>query len=170
MQIISNSDYQSSGRFSKRASYRDFEAFQTLNDDCKSENNIKIINSNSSQSSVQGSDEAELFFLQNSHGAWTSARGWNDIIRGSDINYGEYLGGEEGDDTIVGGGGKYDVLHGGAGNDLLIGGSGVDYFVMSEDIDTVTDFNASEGDEIIIKRMYPKVNNIGKIYIAQIGE
>ena len=98
----------------------------------------------------------------------THAGGGNDIIRGSDINHLECLLGEEGNDTIIGGGGKYDYLDGGAGDDLLKGGSGVDFFMMSEGIDTVTDFNASEGDEISLMNI--KENNIGKVYIAQIGE
>ena len=136
----------------------------------KSKNYIKIIDPKPSQGSVQGSDESELFFLQMSRGSWTSAGGGNDIIKGSDINCGEYLKGEEGDHTIVGGGGKHDILDGGAGNVLLAGGSGVDTFVRSEGIVTVTDFNASERDEISFELMYQKVNNIGKVYIAQIGE
>ncbi len=48
---------------------------------------------------------------------------------------------QEGDDTIVGG----------AGNDTLTGGSGADAFVfenVGDGVDTITDFDASEGDVI----------------------
>ena len=69
--------------------------------------------------------------------------------------------GEDGDDFLDGGAGD-DMLYGGAGDDILIfgdgedgltGGSGADVFALTlidEFIDTLSDFDASEGDVINI--------------------
>ena len=64
-----------------------------------------------------------------------------------------------GDDTITGGAGK-DILDGGRGSDTLTGGAGADRFVLptfavsdkiaSAEMDIVTDFNAGEGDRILV--------------------
>ena len=84
----------------------------------------------------------------------------NDLL----INFGEAatLSGGAGADTLIGGDGN-DVLVGGTGNDTLTGGDGADTFQVSaqlswnkgfsfngDGVDTITDFDASEGDVLQI--------------------
>lgn len=91
------------------------------------------------------------------------ARTGNDLLDGS---FGDdQLNGGIGDD-ILNGGYDDDVLNGGSGNDLLLGsigtdvltgGTGLDTFFLQYDddgIDTITDFNALEGDHIVITGLY----------------
>ncbi len=71
--------------------------------------------------------------------------------KGDDRLYGnkwqDKLLGNAGNDTLGGGGGD-DTLIGGAGDDSLYGGTGADTFVFyaSNGNDTISDFNASQGD------------------------
>ncbi len=96
--------------------------------------------------------------------------GGNDTLIGSDKN--ETIFGGQGNDTINGGSG-HDRLDGGAGNDSLSGGSGQDILiagvghdtltggydgdvflidgVSGESTTTITDFNASQGDVVIVR-------------------
>jgi Ca2+-binding RTX toxin-like protein len=56
-----------------------------------------------------------------------------------------------GTNDVLNGRGGNDTLEGGAGNDILTGGTGADTFVFhaaDRGIDTITDFNALEGDKI----------------------
>lgn len=72
----------------------------------------------------------------------------NDILRGGAAT--DVLLGTEGDDLLAGGGGN-DTLAGGTGLDELRGGVGADVFGFSspnQGLDTITDFNISEGDKI----------------------
>lgn len=76
-----------------------------------------------------------------------------DTITGD--NAGDGLNGGGGNDTILGGSGN-DVITGGAGADTLTGGGGADRFVFNapkEGGDTITDFNAAEGDTISISHL-----------------
>ncbi|WP_431859118.1 calcium-binding protein, partial [Azospirillum sp.] len=78
--------------------------------------------------------------------------GGNDGLLGGNGN--DYLYGGTGHDWMEGGAGG-DVLDGGAGEDTLAGGTGADLFkcwltVDSGDWDTITDFNAAQGDRIDI--------------------
>ena len=93
----------------------------------------------------------------------------NDILRGKagdDTLYGgrgdDTFYGKAGDDTLYGGagddelrGGKGDdILDGGSGDDTLSGGKGADIFVLNTDAtgtDTITDFNANDGDKIRVE-------------------
>ena len=68
----------------------------------------------------------------------------------------DWLFGSSGDDRILGGLGD-DVLRGGQGNDILTGGMGSDLFVWGNGdagtagqpaIDTITDFNPTQGDKL----------------------
>ena len=70
--------------------------------------------------------------------------------------------GSKGDDTLYGGAGDDelrgnkgdDTLSGGAGDDTLTGGKGADIFVLNTDAtgtDTITDFNANDGDKIRVE-------------------
>ena len=54
-----------------------------------------------------------------------------------------------GNDTLLGGDGD-DVLNGGHYNDTYTGGAGADTFVFNQHQDVITDFNAAEGDRIMI--------------------
>ncbi|MGE0424758.1 MAG: M10 family metallopeptidase C-terminal domain-containing protein [Reyranellaceae bacterium] len=59
------------------------------------------------------------------------------------------IGGSVGDDTLVGGAGD-DTLAGRLGNDALTGGGGADLFIYAagDGNDTITDFDAAEGDRV----------------------
>ena len=79
------------------------------------------------------------------------ARG-NDSLVGNSAN--NRLDGNLGNDTLIGGSGD-DTLVGGSGDDTLVGGSGADSFAFSQlsssgEIDTIEDFNFSQGDIIQI--------------------
>jgi len=74
----------------------------------------------------------------------------NNSLQG--LNGNDQLFGQAGNDTLSGGGGS-DQLVGGAGNDQLTGNAGADWFILnsvSEKVDTITDFKASESDQIRI--------------------
>jgi len=63
----------------------------------------------------------------------------------------EVLNGSAGADVIDGGAGN-DTIKGGAGTDYLTGGRGADTFVFGahSQYDVITDFNAAEGDRIVL--------------------
>ena len=63
----------------------------------------------------------------------------------------EVLKGTAGADTIDGGAGN-DTIVGGTGTDYLTGGRGADTFVFGahSQYDIITDFNAAEGDRIVL--------------------
>ncbi|HEY0649057.1 calcium-binding protein [Phenylobacterium sp.] len=100
-------------------------------------------------------------------GDWVVGGKDNDTLSGgvgADIVYGnlgsDICNGDEGDDTVRGGQAD-DVLDGGAGNDWLSGdrgsdvirgGAGADIFHSfgEADADTVLDFNAAEGDRVML--------------------
>jgi serralysin len=63
-----------------------------------------------------------------------------DIIisgEGNDANFG---------DTVVGDGNGKDIIISGEGNDISAGGKGKDIFMCGSGVDTVKDFNPTEGD------------------------
>lgn len=51
--------------------------------------------------------------------------------------------------NILSGGKGDDILDGRGGKDILTGGPGADFFVISSGQDQITDFNPSEGDQIV---------------------
>ena len=63
----------------------------------------------------------------------------------------EVLNGSAGSDAIDGGAGN-DTIKGGAGTDYLTGGRGADTFILGphSQYDIITDFNAAEGDRIVL--------------------
>lgn len=71
----------------------------------------------------------------------------NDFLDGGADN--DRLVGGDGDDTVSGGDG-FDLLLGGSGNDVLSGGKGSDLFIFdgNDGVNTIKDFNPSEGDGI----------------------
>ena len=139
----------------------------SLKSDYKSENNVKIINPDSSQISYQGSDDAEFIFMQKLRNSTTHADGGSNISRGSDNDDLEDLRGKEGNDAIIGGGWKHGQLNGGAANVPRIRWNESNIFVIPEVIE-VADFNVSEGNKIFF--MNSKENNSGDVSIAQVGE
>ncbi|WP_425098253.1 Hint domain-containing protein [Tropicibacter sp. S64] len=89
--------------------------------------------------------------------------GGNDYVDGGDGS--DTLYGDDGHDTVVGGDGNDliyagagdDVIAGGAGNDTIYGHSGADQFVIAANsgIDTIEDYNAGDGDILVID--YPGI-------------
>jgi len=51
--------------------------------------------------------------------------------------------------NVLSGGKGDDILDGRGGKDVLTGGPGADFFVISSGQDQITDFNPSEGDQIV---------------------
>ena len=51
--------------------------------------------------------------------------------------------------NVLSGGKGDDILDGRGGKDILTGGPGADFFVISTGQDRITDFNPSEGDQIV---------------------
>lgn len=95
------------------------------------------------------------------HGDTLTGSDNSDVIDGLAGN--DLINGRSGDDTLMGGSGNdalngdpgADTLVGGNGSDTLSGGSGADDFLIlsgtdsnSAGADTITDFNATEGDRI----------------------
>jgi Ca2+-binding RTX toxin-like protein len=79
--------------------------------------------------------------------------------------------GGQGDDVIFGGPGN-DFLSGDRGNDTLTGGPGADIFHSSQGagIDRVLDFNAGEGDHVMLDPGTPYVvNQIGADTVVDMG-
>ena len=103
------------------------------------------------ETSVQGSytyfRNFEIFYLTD----------YRDTVTGSSGD--DRIFARDGDDTITGGAGQ-DILDGGRGSDRLTGGAGAGRFVLptfavsdkiaSAEMDIVTDFNAAEGDRILV--------------------
>ncbi|MBH9743865.1 VCBS domain-containing protein [Vibrio vulnificus] len=78
----------------------------------------------------------------------------DDILIGNTGN--DILFGQGGNDTLDGGVGK-DTLIGGIGNDILTGGGDADIFkwtTMEHAKDSVTDFNASQGDKLDLADLF----------------
>ncbi|WP_019504462.1 calcium-binding protein [Pleurocapsa sp. PCC 7319] len=72
------------------------------------------------------------------------------------------LGGA-GDDTLTGGSGN-DLISGGDGLDILTGGVGADTFVLGfEGVDTIADFNFSEGDTIQISTLELGISSVDSL-------
>lgn len=109
---------------------------------------------------LTGSNGAETLTSGDGHDV-INARGGSDWLFGG-VGNDNLLGGA-GADTLLGGSGR-DRLNGGEGNDVLIGGPGVDAlfggtgadrFVFLSTIergDRILDFNAAEGDRVVIDR------------------
>lgn len=81
---------------------------------------------------------------------WLFGGAGNDSIDGNEGN--DILLGGAGDDRVNGGVGD-DFIFGGLGQDTLTGGPGADRFFISSfsaDVSVITDFNASEGDWLVL--------------------
>ncbi|WP_421703541.1 calcium-binding protein [Aliiroseovarius sp.] len=84
---------------------------------------------------IVGTDERNILIGGGGHDN-VEGRGGNDVI------YGGW-----GHDVLDGGNGN-DYLNGGHYNDTYTGGAGADTFVFHQHADTITDFDASEGDMV----------------------
>ena len=93
---------------------------------------------------LTGTDVQHVFF---------SGDSGNDILDASQTYVKVSAFGGADNDSLTGGYGN-DFLDGGDGNDTLIGGAGADTFVVGANgIDTIVDFNFSEGDKIQISTL-----------------
>ncbi|MEL6930360.1 MAG: calcium-binding protein, partial [Cyanobacteria bacterium J06600_6] len=87
----------------------------------------------------------------------------DDHFNGSSTSVDLVILGEAGNDSLTGGSGD-DWINGGDGNDTLIGGAGADTFVLGGNgIDTIADFNFSEGDTIQISTMDFGVSDVDSL-------
>lgn len=113
------------GTSSTGLTFRNFEQFNLYREDSTAGDNIRLGNSHDFFSGSGGDD-------------FVDGRAGNDILRGG-----------AGQDSLSGGDGS-DQLYGDLGHDDLTGGAGDDRFYFSQGHDYVTDFNAAEGDLLII--------------------
>ncbi|WP_306297041.1 Calx-beta domain-containing protein [Nostoc sp. C052] len=113
-----------------------------------------VIDANSTQTSVFTKNT--VTFLNDLNNNITGFDNSNDVINGEGGN--DIINGLSGNDILRGGAGN-DTLIGGAGNDILVGGAGADRFLYNTGtafkgsaigVDTITDFNSSEGDKIVL--------------------
>ncbi|MEH2376558.1 choice-of-anchor D domain-containing protein, partial [Nostoc sp.] len=113
-----------------------------------------VINANSNQTYI--STPNSVTFLNDLDNNISGFYSSNDVINGQGGN--DTINGSGGDDLLRGGTGN-DLLIGGQGNDTLVGGIGADSFLYNTNtafttgtvgIDTIADFNHSEGDKIVL--------------------
>ena len=122
---------------------------------------------------MTGDEAAFLKFLARSAVKFTGGAG-DDVYVGGTKS--DMLNGAAGADTLVGGKGN-DKLTGGVGADTLSGGAGKDQFIFrtAKDsapgaFDTLTDFNARQGDKISLKAVDADVSRSGNQAFVFIGE
>ncbi|MGF2010384.1 choice-of-anchor D domain-containing protein [Nostoc sp. DedVER01b] len=115
-----------------------------------------VINANSTQTSIFTANS--VTFLNDLNNNIVGFDYSNDVINGQGGN--DTINGKSGDDLLRGNTGN-DTLMGGEGNDLLIGGLGADAFSFNSNaafssdgvgIDTIADFNRSQGDKIVLSK------------------
>ncbi|MFW9262375.1 choice-of-anchor D domain-containing protein [Nostoc sp. CALU 546] len=118
--------------------------------------NFDVINADSTQTSVFNRNT--VTFLNDLNNNIVGFDNSNDVINGQGGN--DIIDGKSGDDLLRGGNGN-DLLIGGQGNDTLVGGLGADSFLYNTNaaftsaavgIDTITDFNRSQGDKIVLDK------------------
>jgi Ca2+-binding RTX toxin-like protein len=117
---------------------------------------LDVINADSTQTSIFTANS--VTFLNDLNNNIVGFDNSNDVINGQGGN--DTMNGKSGDDLLRGNTGN-DTLVGGQGNDLLVGGLGADAFgfnsnaAFSSDgvgIDTIADFNRSQGDKIVLSK------------------
>ncbi|MEH2369399.1 beta strand repeat-containing protein [Nostoc sp.] len=115
-----------------------------------------VFNANSTQTNLFNKNT--VTFLNDLNNNVAGFDNSNDLINAQGGN--DIINGNSGDDLLRGGEGN-DTLIGGRGNDVLIGGVGADFFVYNSNaeftttvvgVDTITDFNSSEGDKIVLDK------------------
>ncbi|EEX94584.1 hypothetical protein VIOR3934_07879 [Vibrio orientalis CIP 102891 = ATCC 33934] len=136
----------------------------TILDQAESSNHIAInlnVVNNIADLVINHASDTEAVRLDGSGSNSTLTGGsGNDLLVGGDGN--DTLIGGAGDDYLEGGDGD-DVLYGGLGSDILVGGTGMDTFVWNEiddgSLDTIKDFNVSEGDKIDLREVLPELKS-----------
>jgi Ca2+-binding RTX toxin-like protein len=122
-------------------------------DQAESSNHIEInlnVVDNIADLEINRASETEAVHLDGSGSDSTLTGGsGNDLLVGGD-----------GNDTLIGGDGD-DTLYGGLGSDILVGGTGMDTFVWDHiddgSLDTIKDFQVSEGDKIDLREVLPEL-------------
>ncbi|HEY9641482.1 MAG TPA: esterase-like activity of phytase family protein, partial [Coleofasciculaceae cyanobacterium] len=109
------------------------------------QDSFDVINADSTQNFIWNRNS--VTFLNSLNNAVKGLNNSDDGINGGDGN--DLIEGLSGNDLLRGGIGN-DTLVGGLGTDTLTGGLGKDRFILAagQGTDTVTDFNAKEGDRI----------------------
>ncbi|WP_442941844.1 hypothetical protein [Nostoc sp.] len=115
-----------------------------------------VLDANSNPSSIFNKNT--VTFLNDLSNNITGFDNSADVINGQGGN--DTINGLSGNDLLRSGAGN-DTLIGGAGNDILVGGAGADRFLYNTDapfaltavgVDTITDFNSSQGDKIVLDK------------------
>ncbi|WP_442940157.1 beta strand repeat-containing protein [Nostoc sp.] len=115
-----------------------------------------VLNANLNPSSIFNKNT--VTFLNDLNNNISGFDNSNDVINGQGGN--DKIDGKSGNDYLRGGGGN-DTLIGGAGNNVLTGGTGADRFLYNIDaafvvssvgLDTISDFNSSQGDKIVLDK------------------
>lgn len=122
----------------------------------------------------------QLAYLGN--GFYADGNVFNAYLHNNDPHsYIENAIGGAGNDTIIGnaidnvlnGGAGNDRLEGGGGHDTLIGGSGSDTFVFGphDGVDTITDFQASAGGDVVLLSGITGVSSYADVlsHLSQVG-
>ena len=111
----------------------------------------------------------------------TDIYGGNSVLfayaRGSDAadeihgtHAGAYLNGMNGQDILVGGSGS-DIFVGGLNKDRMTGGAGADQFLfrVGDNYDTITDFDASVGSDVLVLSGTASLDAVSDLTITQDG-
>ncbi|WP_375506548.1 putative Ig domain-containing protein [uncultured Nostoc sp.] len=115
-----------------------------------------VFNANSTQTNLFNKNT--VTFLNDLNNNITGFYNSNDVINGQGGD--DIINAKSGNDLLRGGAGN-DTLIGGAGNDILTGGAGADSFLYNTGvlfvsdavgIDTITDFNSSQTDKIVLDK------------------
>ena len=115
-----------------------------------------VFDANSNQASIFNKNT--VTFLNNLNNNVAGFDNSNDVINGQGGN--DIINGLSGNDLLRGGSGD-DILIGAKGNDTLVGGVGADRFfyntgaafaLTAVGVDTITDFNTSQGDKIVLDK------------------
>ena len=138
-------DDPEAGERTIEARVRDLEG----NTSAKAETTIdvtdRILAGDDDDNTITGVSGSEVIDLSDGDDSVSTAGG-DDTVYGRSGN--DFINGGEGNDTLDGGRG-HDTLVGGAGRDVLTGGRDGDVFRvtgLSDGTDTITDFNADDGD------------------------
>ncbi|MEH2286984.1 hypothetical protein [Nostoc sp.] len=110
-----------------------------------------VFDANSTQTNLFNKNT--VTFLNDLNNNITSFDFSNDVINGQGGD--DIIDGKNGNDLLRGGTGN-DTLIGNSGDDTLVGGAGADRFLyngyISRDTITISDFNSSEGDKIVLDK------------------